>query len=1192
MGKDMSFIHRKALVIWALMITAISVQNAQGNELYQQLFNDGCKWRGEHYAKVRQGLENQGEKILPFLEKKKASKDFNENMFARILIKRIQDPKAAEKWHQEVLKLIPYQEANQYNKLHTDKLPKTATEIPVEFMVDMLWENKKAQSNHPHDFPLLLSLQYYLNPSLEAMRASFDLLTNHYSTSLCVIEGTKKLGLESASFLRNEISKFIHLNPSIERDDVSTQKERDEWNLYEKQSLRMEAAMDALFAINDKEAIPLLIKCLSLRHRYYKDIETITSYLARFKAVESVNPMMDFAIYAAERNNLEGRHENPGFIVTKDHIMKLGKGVIPALRKRLSKSTKEVDRIIINSFIHQLSGIESPEAKIAKLKEDVLLYPRAENLLLLHSLTKEDVFKRLVDVAFMNTYHIRFPVNEQNEIKVNACLALGKLNDRRAIPLLKNEIIKLHKYLKEQINGKNIFTFNAQKVRETGYAYGTHNTSLAKILNWGDTCVLALQRMSLEDAKQALQEISILPEYKILAETSLLHKTKPNDVVKQLESKSSAEREAAALVLYENKDSRSVLELLRATARRQGPSHLVWKKKALSFNVDLTEILKKLSESLDVREKVLGQSMLIEVTDAKRAAKCEKLLLQAAERVSMMHYHKIGMVESSGERLAKEIQKEDISMIQSKCLFAYGVIRRGVAAFALGEHKSDTSMNVLAQSINMGSMGGSNPAAMTLLKYGDKAKDLIAKTPAPSPGQHDTGLRVTMHRYGTRVLAEQKDVRGVEELLKGIKTLSEDTSLDRWQYRLGIYLSAAHKMHDKRLVDPLINLLDLTEVSDNTEKILDILSAYDHKRLIPLFVSYLRYIDKDNKHIGHHDLFEAGATSLSRNLKGDIGEFLIKVFNESEDIKIRKAALFTLASLSYDYTPYPGDRLWHEKAFESEKKHQEAYKKVHKLAYQLMLKAIKDPNPKINQMAAMGLTILAQGRESEGIVASPTAVPHLNAWCKSQNKVLYSMIEFLEEHGNKESEKILLNILKSYDPSKGNRHIVYYLAKKKTEGAIPVLSRNLLASGEKSDWEYSYEELEGLHHFGQEGAKAIHEVLNQIDDINGEIRLVEALGALIYKRAVEDVAKVLKKLITDDWQKLGIYDRNYYIRKAYLEGTRKVFKAYFALAPELAKKEAEKVLLNGPEMLKLVAIEVWAMKPSDIKAWEPPKDSF
>ena len=49
---------------------------------------------------------------------------------------------------EEILKLIPFQEAIQYKKIHTDKLPKTATEIPVEFMVDMLWENKKDQAHN------------------------------------------------------------------------------------------------------------------------------------------------------------------------------------------------------------------------------------------------------------------------------------------------------------------------------------------------------------------------------------------------------------------------------------------------------------------------------------------------------------------------------------------------------------------------------------------------------------------------------------------------------------------------------------------------------------------------------------------------------------------------------------------------------------------------------------------------------------------------------------------------------------------------------------------------------------------------------------------------------------------------------------------------------------------------------------
>ena len=1172
--------YLKPLLFITFLFSFIIV-NAQENLLYERLFEDGCKWRGSHYVKVRQALENQGEKILLFLEKKKASKDFNENIFARILINRIKAPKAAEKWRQEILKLVPFRNSSTYDGIDKDKLPEKVEDIPSVFMVDMFWAHSDSIGNHPYDFPLLLAIQYYMNPDLETMRAAFDVLPSQYSIHHFIREGTAKLGLKSAPFLRSVLAEIISLNPEGEYDFNGSEEVQDQWKVYRNKGIQSETAADLLVNIKDKKSIPLLHKCLKIYPNYNNYIEKISSHLASFKALEAINTMLDFTLDAVEQKNLIERHDEPGYLAMRSHILKLGKGAIPVLKKSLKNSTREIDRIIINSFILELSGIKGQEARLAKLKEEALIDPTAERLLLLNELTKEDVFERLVALTFMNNYDVSFPVDEQNERKIKACLALGILNDQRAVPLFQNEIKKLHVYLLKQLNGKDIKTFNAQRVRETGYAYGSYNTNLSKILSWGDACILALQKITHPEAMKALMEICKFPEYKALAETALLFKDDPEEVVKLLSSKSSEKSENASLVLFDHKDSRAVYELLRATARRQGEAHLVWKRRALSLKANKVALLEKLEQSQDLREQVLGRSMMIEIQDPDRAKKCEKLLLEAAERVSMMHYQKIGMVEDSGQALAKQIQKEDISMIQSKCLFGFGVIRRGVAAFALGEHRSDTSMQVLAQSMNMGSMGGSSPPAIALFKYGEKAKELIAKTPTPSPGQHDTGLRVTMHRYGTRVLAEQKDVRGVEELLKGIETLSKDRSLDRWQYRLGIYLGAAKKYQDKRLVNPLLELLDITGISNNTEKILELLSFYDDKRLNSIFVNYLSSIDLDGTNFGAFSLYKVAAKALSRRLKSDIGDFLIQKLKGSDSIKERRAILFTLASLSYEYSPYPAPNLWERKSLDANTEILEISSAIHKLAFPIMLKAIKDPNPQINKTAALCLTILSEGSEFDKVPAKPSTVPHLNAWSKNQNKVFYTQVEFMEKYGNKETEEIFLQILKSQPPNKGNTHLIHFLGKKKTRGAVSVLARNLLAISLKGVWLEGCPELSNIVHFGEEGAKALFDLIKKVEDINCKVIFAERLGELQCKPASGDLHKLLKGILVKDWKKLGFKMKNGNGREAYFYRCETLFKALYKCDPKLAKKEAAKVLLNGPEMLKLLALDIWASKPSE-----------
>jgi hypothetical protein len=234
--------------------------------------------------------------------------------------------------------------------------------------------------------------------------------------------------------------------------------------------------------------------------------------------------------------------------------------------------------------------------------------------------------------------------------------------------------------------------------------------------------------------------------------------------------------------------------------------------------------------------------MLLEAESPEKAARCSRSLEAAARRVAGMHAIRIEMIEAAGRGLAAKTPGEQgtdaygaygppaarpygsgnryaqhaepldescLPLVEAACLFDRGVIRRGIAAFALAEWKKPRSMQVLAASFNMGSLMGSNPAALALADFGPEGAELAAKVPPPKPGQIDTGLRMTRHRGGTRVLAEQEDVRGVDEILKGLKTLEEDPTLNMWSYRANIYLTAAGKFHDQRLVEPLLQILNV-----------------------------------------------------------------------------------------------------------------------------------------------------------------------------------------------------------------------------------------------------------------------------------------------------------------------------------------------------------------------------------------------
>lgn len=132
-----------------------------------------------------------------------------------------------------------------------------------------------------------------------------------------------------------------------------------------------------------------------------------------------------------------------------------------------------------------------------------------------------------------------------------------------------------------------------------------------------------------------------------------------------------------------------------------------------------------------------------------------------------------------------------LPLLEATCLFGQGVIRRGVATYALAEFHRPRSLPVLAASFDMGSLGGSNPAALALATFGKEGTELAAALPPPRPGEHDTGLRMTGFRGGAQVLAENRDIRGVDAILEGLAVLARDRKLAGWESRAAMLLAAS-----------------------------------------------------------------------------------------------------------------------------------------------------------------------------------------------------------------------------------------------------------------------------------------------------------------------------------------------------------------------------------------------------------------
>jgi len=1180
------------------LITCLIINSlvfAEVGEIEKRLFQDGAKWRGEDYVRTRQSLVEKGKAIIPFLEQKTKSPDSREKLFAKILISRINNPEMVQTWHKNLMSPIYNQydiskTVRTYNrKIDWHRLPKEAVDVPASHLVDVLWEYDKPDSTD-HKEATAVTLQFYLAPDMEALDAVIEIIPSEYKLVYLTGNAVVKLGSPAVPRMRQVLVRTVKMRPSAPQySQKLTKQQRKEWDKYRRQKYRACIAAYVLSRLNDRESIPLIAKCLADETTDYTYSEELSADLAHMKAVEAVDSMLDITITAAV-NRHEGSDVRPGYFSLRSHVKSLGPEILPALRNRLNAAQEEAEKIVLNSLITELSSTIGKDKEVAQLRESFWFNRTTEALLKLHKLTGEDIFPEL---SRLMLGHRKRPEKSVDEMeRTAACLAFGTLKETRAIPLLTEGIRNQHEFLELNLNKrqahKDAAPFDPQKAREAGYTFGQEK-EIAKILAWGDTCLLALRRIGGNEAKQAIATASQYPEYKTRGEISLLlMEGKTDEILKHLQSENRAFREEAALALLELQDKRATYELLCAAARRQGPSYEKWKNYARSSRKDISPVMNELAKSTNVREQVLAEAMLIEQQSSEKAEKCRRLLQEAARRAARKRVISIGDVISAGREVATKIEESFIPLVEEVCVFGHGVFQRGVAAFALAEFKKTRSMYVLAESFNMGSVGGGNPAALALAEYGDKGAELAAKAPPPTPGQYNTGRRMTRHRAAVQLLAEQEDIRGVDEILKGLDTLKKDKSLDMWDHRMRIYLSAAEKFHDQRLVEPLLHILTTDEMLEHHPKVIHLLSAYDDDRLVPLFMEKLatpelklykpnrtEQIEKDPR---GGRIYKEALTALTRRLGQNTPEYLIEQFNESKNDKIRAAALLALGDLSLPFNP---NESWSVKCFNDKKDREKAAAKVRKLAYPVLVEALKDSSADVNHMAALGLAILATGNLYASIAPDLRAVEPLTEWCRRENRCFYIAADYLGNHGNKQTGQVLLAILKSQPPTKGNSQIVYALEKLKPKGTVPILLRNVEAIAPTFKLGYDrLPELQALAKFGPEGAKALLTIFNSTDKLPVKIESARLLGQVRSKQAVDAIAAFLLNLIAEGPENPKLIPRgNEDSKDAYIRSCGIVLEALFRLDRQQAETHAENILLNGPEDLKHIALKIW----SDIK---------
>ena len=1189
---------------------ALLAGSAVAGEVESRIFQDGARWRGEDYARARDMLVRGGDEIIPLLERKKKSKDWCERMFAHIIISRIKQPGNVVKWNKALKELVSYDVAQTikgYREPDWDKLPKTAADVPTSHLVDVLWEYGGRNGRH-NSMAMVAALQFYLAPSIDALEPAVEILAGPRFKFLAR-EGILKLGAQAIPRMRQVLDETGR--PPLPRTPGTlTPEEEEALRAFRVQAERATVAAYVLSRLGDMDSVSRITKCLRYDNLDRGYIESFSESLAHMKAISAIDAILDHLLRFAQRTHGDINNAQ-GYDLLRSYVVSFGKDAIPTLKRRLRTATAESDRIVLENMAFELSGVQGKQKKVAAVLESLWFDETADGLLKLHELTGEDVFPRLRDMAFENTGH-----SGNLAKRKQAMLAFAKLKETRAVPMLAGMLKWQHENLERTLakynTKQNAKPFDAQVVREAAHTFDRRETDTARILFWGDTALLSLRGIGGTKARKAIQAAAAYPEYKARAEMCLLAVDgKVGKLAENLGDKDRAVREGAALALLETGDPRTTPELLRAAARRQGPRHQQWKQYALSSREDIVLELRKLLKSDDLRERVLAEAMLLEAESSDKATRCSQSLLAAAQAVASMHSIHIGSIEGAGRGIVikaeevlpdnvpdaekpsktrilslppyglSKIEKLDescIPLVEAECLFGQGVIRRGVAAFALAEWKRPRSMPVLVESFNMGSLGGSNPAALALADFGEEGAELAAKVPPPKPGEYDTGLRMTAHRTSTRVLAEQKDIRGVDEILKGLKTLDEDKSIDRWAYRARIYLAAAGKFHDKRLVEPLLRILNTQKAPNRGLHgiVIPLLAAYDDPRLVPLFTERLaapeNHNDKDTADFSWGKFYEVAITALTRRLGENTPKYLIEQYNRSNDDKLRGAILLALGELSYPTSP-----RWSADRFKNQPHRKEVAGKTQKMAYPVLLAAIDDPSKHVNYMAAVGLMILAQKKGS--INPELRTVEPLTKWCQKQGRCFYPLVKFLAVHGDRETGRVLLDIFKSQPATNADRRLARAIGSLKPKGAVPVLARNVRAY---KGWHHGAPaELEALAEFGEEGLAAMFDIFNDTDKMACRLASADLLARKGYKNAADPIEEFLRKTIEAGSAnpKLELVRmRSESREQAYVHTCAALLKALDSLSPDRAKQIARDVIVHGPDPLRAACLKLWVDK--------------
>jgi HEAT repeat protein len=1132
-----------ALCSLALLSTCLSVPLAAGELSRERVFTRTSGFSGTSYKIGRRLLESQGKAILPFLREKVRSKDWRQRDLAGALILRIEKPAQAALWRRTlsgwnhtftyrddgtILVKFDPREA-QYAKRTGKAAPSAASVVltkevvplVLDFMREVSGDISRGSGPTGSWQRGLAALKHFAAP--QSAPALLHWYTGNWRSGPAIVEALVRIGKPAVPMLREMVR-----NCPTEWPDSDTDAHRRIRETNAGPMRTAGGAARALGRINDRRSVRMLVAKLE-KATYAEQVEAFCEALG-----EIAEPSGAAVVFAQllrtvgiQRKSRGGHSsDDPEYHNVRRAMATFGKSAEKFLRKRAGKRRPLAERAIAAGLLFE---IQHP-GKVAKFYDAfgrMLLVQRrarrghphkddaADPRLLgradfwgRYSFLREDTLGKLTvppELLAERAYVFSDIADLQEVAVTDKDLRFDLLADALKLPGGRRGggQARLARLLAATGDQRAVEVYARFLEKE----YPPCSVIEAMLLLGSARAVPSLEKLVRRAAAEKRRNRYLEEAAGLAAAVLPVLKGEAKHLVKLLDHEKPSVRECAARCLARKGDLRALPVLVKAAAAaaahgRQRQKHLELREALLRLGQAAVEPLGKLgAAATEWREKLLCEALALRLAKPELAAAFEKAG-RVRDRGFMMHGGpSVGTYQAAGKRVAKATGKQAVPLLEVAVAAGADCVIPGVALFALAEFKQERSIPVIVKSLagqRWYVRRGSNLAAIALKQFGEKGIAAARNIPKPDPARARYSYRSRRHRGATEALTLAREVKGVENIIDGLKlpVPTDRKEYFGWLRRTQIYLQLARKYHDKRLVDPVIEILG-KKPDQLWTGALGVLAEYDDPRVVPLCVKFLvKYED--------YRPSEPAVNGIVKRLgKEKAAAFLVKTMAEATEPRVRAGAASALGHLSSPSSWYWGP------VCKQAKEQVEAAADTWKQAAGPLIKALADRDGVVQVAAARALVVATSG--GGGTIRDRSPVKPLAAWAKSAPKPSMPVIEYLACSGDPAAGEALLAAYRA--SGRKNRRIVSALGKLKHAQAVPDLWQALQDRLAGKDWRWGCPEIAALGQIGEDGSRKLHGVFRKPPTLAVQIMVADALCRNGYKKAFPEIQNLLEELV-------------------------------------------------------------------------------